>query len=282
MLCVRSGGLVRNVTEHDVLNVIDRIRNARILCDRLVREIDATCEIDRNVFKERIAADRLIDVRLCLGIEVDDLCIAAALVVEDALVIPAVLIIADEEALVIGRKRSLARAGKSEEQRRVLPLLVRVRRAVHGGDALERKVVVHHREHALLHLAAVPRVDNDLLTAREVEHDRSLGVEPEIAEVHDARLCRVVDDKIRLELLEFLLRRTNEHVRDKVSLPGNLHDEANRHARIHIRTAKCVNDKEALVAQLTDRDVAHGVPRLLRRTMVVVLILVGRPPDGIM
>ena len=40
---------------------------------------------------------------------------------------------------------------------------------MHGGDALERLEVVHHREHTLLHLAAVPCVDDHLLLGGQVE-----------------------------------------------------------------------------------------------------------------
>ena len=282
MLCMRACGLVRDMAEHDVLNVIDRIRDTCILCHALIRKVHTAGEIDRNIFKQSVAADRLVDIGLCVRIEIDNLRVAAALVVEDPLIIPAMLIIADEKALVVRRERGLTCAGEAEEERCILSLLVRICRTVHGGDALEGEVVVHHREHTLLHLAAIPRIDDDLLTTREVKHHRRLRVESEITEVHNTRLCGVVDDKVRLEVLKFFCRRTNEHIRDEVCLPGNLYDKTHGHTRILVGTAECIDNEETLVAELTDRDLAHGVPCLLGRAMVIIWIFLGCPPDRIM
>ena len=99
--------------------------------------------------------------------EIDDLGIAAALEVEHAVVVPAVLVVADELTLRDGRKRGLAGSLQVEEASG-LALLVGVGRAVHRSHALQRKPVVHVGEHALLHLAAVPGVDDNLLMAGDV------------------------------------------------------------------------------------------------------------------
>ena len=37
--------------------------------------------------------------------------------------------------------------------------------AVHGSDALQRQIVVHHGEHTFFHFSAVPCIDDNLLTA---------------------------------------------------------------------------------------------------------------------
>ena len=100
--------------------------------------------------------------------------------------------------------------------------------------------------------------------------------------MHHARLCRIVDDKVRLELLQLLLRRADEHIRHEMRLPRHLHDETHRHARVLVRAAERVDHEEALVAQLADRDLAHGVPSLLRRAVIVVLVLGRRPPNRVM
>ena len=48
-----------------------------------------------------------------------------------------------------------------------------------------RQVVVHHGEHALLHLAAVPGVDDDLLAGGDVEGHAGLGVQTQLLVVLD-------------------------------------------------------------------------------------------------
>ena len=269
------------MTEHDVLNVIDGVRYTRVLRNGLVRKVDASGGIYGNILKQRIAANCLVDVRLRIRVEVDDLRIAAALVVEHALIVPAVLVVSDEEPRIVGRERGLARTGEAEEQRCVLPLLIRIGRAVHGGNPLQREIVVHHREHALFHLAAVPRVDDDLLAAREVEHDRRLGMESEFGKVRDACLCSIVNDEVGLEVLKFLCGRTNEHIRDKMRLPGHFHNEADGHARVFVRAAERIHNKEAFVAEFADRNLTNGIPCLLCSTVIIVLVLVGGPPHGI-
>src|SRR5690606_24976855 len=85
------------------------------------------------------------DLRLRLGREPDDLGIAAAFEVEDALVRPAVLVIADKAARGIGGEGCLSRAGEAEEYGRIA-LWADIGRAVHGQNPLLRQQVVHDRE----------------------------------------------------------------------------------------------------------------------------------------
>jgi hypothetical protein len=161
--------------------------------------------IERNVLKKRVARDGVVDVGLGILVEVDDLCVAAALEVEDAVVVPAVLVVADQKALRICGERGLAGSGKAEEDSRVLAVHIGVGRAVHGGDALERQIVVHHGEHALLHLAAVPGIQDDLLAAgRMLKATAGLGVQAQLLVVLDLGLGGGVDDEVRLEVRQVL------------------------------------------------------------------------------
>ena len=82
--------------QYDVLDVINRIGDTCILCDALIMEVDLAGVIQRDVLKQRVALDRIVDVGLTIFIQIDDLGIAAALEVEDAVVVPAVLVVADE------------------------------------------------------------------------------------------------------------------------------------------------------------------------------------------
>ena len=85
----------------DVLNVLDRIGNTSVLGNALVSEIDLAFSVYSNVLKKSISSDSVVDVGLGFLVEVDDLCIAAALEVVNAFVVPAVLVIADQQSLGI-------------------------------------------------------------------------------------------------------------------------------------------------------------------------------------
>ena len=262
--------------------MLDRIGNPGVFRHGLVRKVDPALFVQRDILEERISADRPVDIRLGLLVEVYDLRIAAALKVKDALVVPAVLIISDQKTLRIRGEGRLARPGETEEDRSMLSVQVRVRGAVHGCDALQRQVVVHHAEDALLHFPAVPGIDDDLLPARDIEKDRGLGVQAELPIIFKLRLRGIVDDEVRLEILKLLLRRIDEHIRDEVSLPGDLHDEADRHPRLLAGTAEGVHDEESLSGKLPLRKSLRTPPGLLRRRMVVVRIALAGPPDRVL
>ena len=153
---------------------------------------------------------------------------------------------------------------------------------MHGGDALQGQVVVHHGEHALLHLAAVPGVEDDLLTGGDVEDGGGLGVQPQLLVVGELGLGSVVGDEIGLEVLQLLLGGGDEHVLDEVGLPCHLHDEADGHAGVRVGAAEHVHHVELLVGQLLDGQVLAGLPGLLGGGLVVVLELVRGPPDGVL
>jgi len=193
-----------------------------------------------------------------------------------------VLVVADELTLRIGRKRGLAGSRQTEEDGR-LALLVRVGRAVHRSDALERQQVVHVGEHTLLHLAAVPRVDDHLHLLGEVEHDGRLRVQAELLVLLHLGLRGVEHHEVGLAVvLQFGVRRTDEHVLHEVSLPGHLHDEADLQTRVLVGAAEGVHHVELLARQLLRSDLLQLLPRSLRHGLVIVLVLVGGPPDRIL
>ena len=262
--------------------MLDGVGNTGILRHALVGKVDLALGVDRDVLKQSIAADGVIDIGFGLLVQVDDLGIAAALKVEDAVVVPAVLVIADEQTLRVGRKRGLARAGEAEEDGGVLAVHVGVGRAVHGSNALQGKVVVHHREHALLHLTAVPGVDDDLLAAGNIEGDNRLGIQTQLLVVQALGLGSGIDDKVGDEACKLFLSGADEHVGDEMGLPGNLHDEADGHARVFVGTAESIHNIELLVAQFVSGEIADNGPGLFGHGMVVVLVALGGPPDGVL
>src|SRR5699024_1557432 len=150
----RSSGYRTN----NVLDMIDGIRYTSVLCNALVIEVDLSVFIYCNILKKSVTFDRVVDIRLRLFVQVDNFCIAAAFEVEYAVVIPAVLVITDQKTFRVCGKSCLTCSGKSEEDSCVLAVHICVCRAVHGSDALQRQIVVHHGEHTFLHFSAVPCV----------------------------------------------------------------------------------------------------------------------------
>ena len=97
--------------------MVDWVRNTCVLCHALVSEVNLAVCINCNVLKKSIALDSVEDVRLALLVEVDNLCVATALEVEYALVVPTVLVVTDELTLRIGRKGRLTRTRQTEDPR---------------------------------------------------------------------------------------------------------------------------------------------------------------------
>ena len=192
------------------------------------------------------------------------------------------LVVAYQQALRVGRQRGLAGAGKAKEDGGVLAVHVGIGRAVHGGDTLEGQIVVHHGEEALLHFAAVPGIDDDLLAAGEVEYYRGLGIKPQLLVVLYLCLGGVVNYEIRLKVLQLLFGGPDKHILYKVGLPGNFYDEANCHAGVLVGAAEGVHYEQALIREFFSCDILNGVPGLDGGGVVVVLIFVGSPPDGIL
>ena len=192
------------------------------------------------------------------------------------------LVVADQQTLGVGGQSGLAGSGKAEEDSGVLAVHIGVGGAVHGSDALERQVVVHHGEHTLLHLTAVPGVHDYLLAAGNVEHSGSLGIQAQLFVVFNLRLGSVVYNKIRSKALKLLIGGLYKHVLNEVGLPSHFNDETDRHAGILVGPTERIYDKKSLVGKLFQRDFLHGIPCFLTGRVVIVLIFIRGPPYGIL
>ena len=200
-----------------VFNVVDRVRHAAVLRLGRVKVVDVAV-VDGIVLEQGVRLDGAVDLGLVLLREVDGLCVAASFKVENAVVVPSVLVVSDQKALWICRQRGLSRAREAKEERRVA-VLADVGRAVHGHVPLERQPVVHQAKYTLLVLTSVPRAEDhgDLLL--NVERDGDLAVQPVLLPVVVHLRARVDDRKVGLEPNELLARlRSNEHGH-KVLLP---------------------------------------------------------------
>src|SRR4051812_25042892 len=99
-------------------------------------------------------ARRAVYIGLRLLRELYDFGIAPALKVEDSVVRPAMLVVANQPPLGVCAQGCLARARKPEEDCNVARVAY-VRRAVHRHHAALRQKVVENRKYRLLRLARV-------------------------------------------------------------------------------------------------------------------------------
>ena len=132
-----------------VRNEVERIGRTGVLGLRAVVEIGhAGVFVEHDVFEHRAeAVAGGVDLRLGFLRQLDALGVAAAFEIEDAVLAPAVLVVADQRAVRIGRQRGLAGAGQAEEDRGVA-VRADIGRAVHRHHALGGQVVVQRGEHA--------------------------------------------------------------------------------------------------------------------------------------
>ena len=278
VLCIRSLGY----RTYDLLNMVDGVGYTGILGYRAVCKIAYAVLINGYVLKKCISLDRIVDVGLGILIKVDNLCIASALKVEYALVIPAVLVIAYKKTLGIGGKSGLSGSGKSEEECGVLTVHIGVCRAMHRCHACKGKVVVHHGEHSLLHLSAVPGVKDNLLARGEVEENCGLGVKSKLLVVLYLCFRCVVNNKIGLEGLKLLCGGIDKHILYEVCLPCNLHYETDRHSGILVGSAEEVHYVKLLAGKLIHCKLLACIPCLHGCGLVIVLELIAGPPNGVL
>jgi hypothetical protein len=88
------GRMAGHVRDFRVVDELDRIRAARVVRDARVGVVHAVVFIEHHVFEYRAKSQRLKNVRLALGREVDRLRVAAAFDIEDPIVAPAVFVVA--------------------------------------------------------------------------------------------------------------------------------------------------------------------------------------------
>ena len=215
----------------------------------------AGCPIEHHVLEDRPEADGVVDLRLARLGEPDALGVAAALDVEDALVRPAVLVVADQRAVGVGREGGLARPAEAEEEGHVARvLLVDVRRAVHGEDLHLRQVVVHREEDRLLDLAGVFRTDDHDLPLLDRLQDRHRRVEAEVGVVVESQLGGVDDRPLGVEVDEVVAHGVDEERLGEEAVPGQLGDHRHPQPVVGIGAGQAVESEELLLAgEMIDR-----------------------------
>ena len=80
--------------------MINRVRNARIFRHALIVEVELTrFAVDSYVFEQRITLNCAINIGFAFLIEANYFRVAATFIVEDALIVPSVLIVTDQSTL---------------------------------------------------------------------------------------------------------------------------------------------------------------------------------------
>jgi len=140
-----------------VMDEREGVAGAGVLGEPPVVEVEPAIGGDERVLHDRpvVLRRRLVhhcpvDVRLLGGIEADHLRVAAPLEVEDPLLAPPVLVVAEEGPLGIGGERRLPRPGEAEEEGGAA-IGADVGRPVQGEDPQRGEEEVHHRKQELLH-----------------------------------------------------------------------------------------------------------------------------------
>ena len=212
------------------------------------------------------------DVGLVHRGQADRLGIAATLEVEGVAVAPAVLVVADQASLRIGRERGLPGTAEAEEDARITAG-AHVDRGVHRQHALVGHQVVHDGERGLLDLAGVLRPDDDDLHPPQVEQDRRAGAGP-VGRRVGLEAGHVDDREVGDEGREVLLRRPAEEVAGEDAGPGGLGVDAEAAAVLGVRTDVHVLCVELLVRDVLDEPRPETVVVLLADLVVHVA-----PPD---
>src|SRR5262249_33299720 len=149
------GGVAAPAGEFAVGNEVNGVSGAGVFGKPVVVIVGpARNRVDDDVLQHAAKADGAEDLRLAFLRETDGFGVAAAFEVEDAVVGPGVLVVADQPAFGIGGQRGLARAGEAEEERG-LAGGAQVGRAVHREDALLRQEEIEDRKDRFLDLTGV-------------------------------------------------------------------------------------------------------------------------------
>ena len=233
----------------DVRVEVDGIGRASILRLAFRGQIEAAGSwIDDHVLEHAAEAVRgRPDFRLGLLREPNDLRIAAALEVEPPVGRPAMLVVADQRPLRIGRKRRFAGTRKPEEDGDVTVGSF-VRSAVHREDSAQRHQVVHDRENRLLDLACVTRAADQYHLAREVDQNERAAARA-VTGGFGAELGRVDHRELRREIARRLVGRQEQVAREE-RMPSVLRDDPDRQAVARIGAHVRIHNVDVALAQI--------------------------------
>mmetsp|Transcript_5437 Transcript_5437/g.12488 ORF Transcript_5437/g.12488 Transcript_5437/m.12488 type:complete len:236 (+) Transcript_5437:615-1322(+) len=221
-------------------NVLQGIRHPCVLCDAAVVVVHLACAlVEDHILQQRAKADRIPNLRLLLTCEADGLGIATALNVEDTLVCPGMLVVADQQAILICGQRGLSRSTEAEENGHIAGLAL-VGAGVHAQNSTLGQQVVHDGENTFLHLPSILRAQNHHLSGLEVQTHRGPGGHA-IGGTVRRKGAAVVDGVVRLaEVQQFLLGRSDEHVVHEECMVRSAGDDSNLVAEVRVPPSEAI------------------------------------------
>jgi len=255
-------------------DVRQRIGRSRVLRETLIVVIRlARVRIEDHILQHAAEADGVPYARLALAREANRLGVAAALDVENAVPRPAVLVIADQAPLAVGRQRRFAGAGQTEKQRGVAGR-AEVGRAVHGEDAAQWQEIIENGKDRFLDFASIISAADQYQAMRQMQDDEGVAacaVEDRVgvhaAGAQDGQPFLVDGVRSRLAVAQ---QRLSEQ-----SVPGFIGNDTHRQSMFGIGAGAGVTDEQVASLQVGQRAMQQALENLrLHRS-------IDRPPTDI-
>lgn len=237
---------VRNTRNLSVVDVLNWVGTTGVLGEGDIIVVDkAGLWVEDNVLKDGAELDGVVNIWLLLGRQTNALGVAASLNVEDTGVGPAVLVITDEHAVLVGGEGGLAGSGKTEENGDISILTL-----VGGGVKSENVVLDWHlveenSEDTLLHLTGVLGTKDNHLLLGEVDSDGGWGSHTLSVSVGWER-SGVVDGVIWVEVLKILAIWADQHVAHEESVVGTGADDADLDLVLLVPSCETVDNVDAI------------------------------------
>ena len=203
-----------------------RISAARIFSQRIIIKIKlAGDRIHDNIFEHRAEAlGGGKNFRLGFFRQIDHFGVTAAFKIEHAIFRPAMLIIADQFAIGVGRQCGFAGARQAEENR-AIAIRPDIDRTMHRHDALGRQSIIEHGKHRFLGLTGIRCAANQNHFLVKIDRNHGLGAAA-VARRIGFETGEIQNHKLWFKTFQFIFLRLDEQVLDEQGMPSQLGDHA--------------------------------------------------------
>ena len=233
--------------------MLDGIGHARVVRDRDVVVVGLAVLVEHHVFANGAKTDGVEDLGLVEGVQALAFGVAATLDVEDAHVGPTVLVVADQQARGIGRKRGLAGAGQAKEHGGLVRDGIHAGRAMHGQHVvLDRQQVVHDTEDGLFDFAGVAGTRDQNHALLEVDDHGGAGVEALDGRVALVAGCREHAEVGLAGARDFTGERTGEHLLNEECLAGTLAGNKQATRVVAVGARHAARDEHVALVEIVD------------------------------